>query len=183
MRLDARPTPRERRAALLELANPVKRGLRRRLPTRSIRSRWIGIFPRGRRRRVPRGPRRRRAVRCQLASHVRGRSQVRHGRTGENVGRSGRKYVWIEDARVGVIVCAWKVNSLVGGARLRAADADLGARWIELGSAEGLGQVERDDFVPDQVVPWSHLRRKRHRDGCAVHCVSSLISCVAGRKR
>jgi hypothetical protein len=56
---------------------------------------------------------------------------------------------WIEDARVVVVVCAWEENSLVGRARLRAADADLGAGWIELGSAERLGYVERNDLVPD----------------------------------
>ena len=82
-----RVTPRERRAVLLQFANPVKRRLRART---TIRSRRVGMLRRGRRRRVsPRGPRRRRAggiVRRQLASHVRGRREVRHGRAGENVG-------------------------------------------------------------------------------------------------
>jgi hypothetical protein len=33
-----------------------------------------------------------------------------------------------------VIVCAWKEDSLIGRARLRASDTDVGAGWIELGS-------------------------------------------------
>ena len=57
-------------------------------------------------------------------------------RTGKNVGMYTLGTV---DARVVVIVCAWEEDGLVGRARLRAANADLRAGWIELGSAERYG--------------------------------------------
>ena len=89
---DARVTSRENRVALLEFANPAERRLRcpRRLRSRtsSIRGRRLTILRAGRR-----GPvscrRRRRAVPGQLAGHVRGRSEIRHGSTRESVARSG----------------------------------------------------------------------------------------------
>ena len=46
--------------------------------------------------------------RQQLASNVCARSEVRHGRSGENVGRSGGVHARIVSARVGVIECTWE---------------------------------------------------------------------------
>jgi hypothetical protein len=55
---------------------------------------------------------------------------------------------------------------------------DLRAGWMPRRASAGL---ERDDPVPDYVVPRSYLRRKRH-DGFAVQCVSVYeMHCVAGR--
>ena len=134
---DAGVTPRERRVALLEFANSARRRLRYpcRLRTSSIRRRRLAILRRGRWGRVPRW-RRRRAIPRQLASHIRGRGEVRHGSTGKGVARSGCVNARVVDAWVVVVVCAWEGDGLVGGTRLGTTDVDLGAGWIELGSAE-----------------------------------------------
>jgi hypothetical protein len=47
-------------------------------------------------------------------------------------------------------------------ARFRAADA------------RRMDRIRLSRARPDLVVPWRYLRRGRHRDGFAVHCVSSL---------
>lgn len=112
-----------------------------------------------------------------MTSHVRGRGEVGHGRTGEDIILVGI-HVRIVDARVVVVVPAREGDCLVGRAGLRSTDADLRARWIELGAAEGLGEVKRDDLVADEVVSWGYLGRKRHGDRLTVHyraCASVFV--------
>jgi hypothetical protein len=147
------------RVALLEFAKPAQRRLRypcrARSRTRdsSVRGRRLAILRRGRwgRGRCGRVSRRRRlrAVPGQLATHIRGRGEVRHGSTGEDVSRTGRVHVGIVDAWVVVVVCAWEGDGLVGSARLGAADADLRAGCIELGPTECHGLLEAEDLVTD----------------------------------
>ena len=65
----------------------------------------------------------RRAVPGQLASHIRGRGEIRHG-------------PWIVNAWIVVIICARKEGGLVRGTHLGATHVYLRAGWIELGSTE-----------------------------------------------
>ena len=102
--------PGERRVLFLESANRMGRGpcrpntrLRR---LRAVRgagagTRWVSIVLA--------------AIRCR---HVRGRGEVRDGWARKDVRRTGRVDVGVEDARVGVAVCAWEGDSLVGRAGL-----------------------------------------------------------------
>jgi len=84
--------------------------------------------------------------------HVGGREEVRDGRAGEDVRRAGVEDTGVQDAWVGVAVSAGEGDSLVGSAGLRAPDVDLRAGRVKLGAAQGLGEVERDDLVPDEVL-------------------------------
>ena len=52
----------------------------------------------------------------------------------------------VEDARIGVAVSTREVRGLVGLAVAVAADLDLGARGVELGTALADRQVEGDDL-------------------------------------
>ena len=144
------------RIALLRFANPIQRRLRyprrtcSRNRTRTIR--WLAILRRGRwgHGQCGRVPRRgRRAVPGHLATHIRGRGEVRHGPTGENVRRTRCVHVRIEDAWVVVVVCAWEGDGFIGGALLGATDTDLRAGWIELGSAECHGLLKAEELVTD----------------------------------
>jgi hypothetical protein len=146
------------RVALLRFANPTQRRLRypcracSRSRTNTIRGRRLATLRRGRwgRGRCGRVSRRgRRAVPGHLATHIRGRGEVRHGSTGENVWRTGCVHVRIVDAWVVVIVCAWEGDGLVGSALLGATDTDLRAGCIELGSAECHGLLKAEELVTD----------------------------------
>lgn len=155
--------PRERRVAFLEPTHRIGRGLRR-LSTGSA----AGAAARSRSRGGWRDGRGLAAVRGQ---RVGGRGEVRDWRAGKDVGRAGIVDVRVVDAWVVVAVCAREGDGLVGSAGLRAADADLRAGRVELGAAEGDGEVKRDDLVPDEVVARRDLRREGHGYGTAVHDV------------
>ena len=176
---DGRVTPRERPVLLLESTDHIRRG--RLCAPLSTRRRWLGAIRRGRRR----GPTRRgrASAKVRLAGHVRGRREVGHGRAREDVRRAGGVHCRVVDARIVVIVRAWEGDGLVGGAGLRAADADLCAGGIELGTTKGHGEVERDDLVADEVLPWGYVCGECHRDRRAVHCQACALVCVAQNKK
>jgi hypothetical protein len=58
---------------------------------------------------------------------------------------------------------------LVGGAGLRAADKDLGAGRVELGTTDRDGEVEGDELMTNKVATWRERRGKRYGDGFAIH--------------
>ncbi len=179
---DGRVTPRERPVLLLESTDHIRRGQGRgRLCARSARRRWLGAIRRGRRG----GPTRRgrASAKVRLAGHVRGRREVGHRRAREDVKRAGGVHARVVDARIVVIVRAWEGDGLVGGAGLRAADADLRAGGIELRATKGHGEVERDDLVADEVLPWGYVCGECHRDRRAVHCRACALVCVAQKKK
>ena len=101
--------------------------------------------------------------------HVGGRGEIRDGRAGKDVSRAGVIDVRDEDARVAVAVCAREGDGLVGCAGLRTTDEDLRAGRIELGAALRLGEVERDDLVPDEVAARRDICREGQGCGSAVH--------------
>jgi len=65
----------------------------------------------------------------------------------------------IKDAGVAVTVSSGQTNELagVGGACLRASDAELGTGGIKLGSSLRSGEVECDDLVANEVIPWCKI--------------------------
>jgi hypothetical protein len=165
----------------LECADPFRGGLRRRWLSRPARGSRLGTFRRGRGRVAVRW-RCRPPAKRRWAGHVRGGRKVGHGRAGEGVIGAGGVNVRVEDARVVVVVPAREEDGLVGRAGLRATDADLRAGRVELGAAEGHGEVQRDDLVSDEIVPCRYVRGESHRDRFAVHWSNLRVTtCSLGR--
>ena len=107
-----------------------------------------------------------------LASHIRGRSQVRYYYS--TVHRGKCMALWmstrLDRGWLHCCHCMHLERRRPGwGTRFGATDADLHAGQIELGSAECHCYVGYD---PRLVVSWSYLGRERHRGGLAVHCTS-----------
>jgi hypothetical protein len=101
--------------------------------------------------------------------HIRERSEVRHGRARKYVRRACAEDVRDQDAWVGIAVRARESYGLVRSAGLGTADHDLRAGRVELGATLGLGEVERDDLLSDEVAARRDICRERQSYGTAVH--------------
>ena len=73
------------------------------------------------------------------------------GGAGRYVRRARVVHVRVEDAWVVIIVCNGNGDGLIGRAGLRAAEADLRAGWVELGTAYCHGKVEGNNLLQDEV--------------------------------
>jgi hypothetical protein len=82
--------------------------------------------------------------------------------------RAGVVDVGVIDTRVSVTVRAGERDSLVGSASLRAANTNLSAGRVELGTAGGHSELERNDLVSDKIVARFNLVRKSQGYGTAV---------------
>ena len=74
--------------------------------------------------------------------HVGGRGKVRDRWAGKDIRRAGAVDVGVLDARVGVAICAREGDRLVRSATLRAADLNLRAGRVKLGSTGGNGVLK-----------------------------------------
>lgn len=58
----------------------------------------------------------------------------------------------VGDARVGALVGSGEGDEVAGGGAAAAGDLELVAAGVELGSRVGVGRVQGDDLVADEVV-------------------------------
>jgi len=98
-------------------------------------------------------------------------SELRHGGTGEFVGSVGEGVD--EDTGVIVLVGTGESDEFIGagGTGLIAADVDLNAAGVELGTSRLVGQMKGNDLVTKEVSTASEGRRKRERMGLSVELV------------